>query len=238
MRSINSKKLLPSINEAQELAKVQSLKDICGRWIAKQGTDLEELKDLLPPDLLKFVSFLKKQHSIRNSKDQKLQLSNDRMQIEGELDTFENQLLRDIGITDSTLEEHRNEILSIIFKEGQDTSSFVFDKKKIVSMFMNASKISPGKGPKIRVVLPGEPTIAISSRSKTPYMLPWKITFSQKRENLPKLKLMEISSYSPEISKLLLKCIGPAIDPHNRNNLDGNEWWKNPIWGTYSLQKQ
>eukprot|EP01118_Nematostelium_gracile_P013736 TRINITY_DN5221_c0_g1_i3.p1 TRINITY_DN5221_c0_g1~~TRINITY_DN5221_c0_g1_i3.p1 ORF type:complete len:196 (-),score=26.83 TRINITY_DN5221_c0_g1_i3:326-913(-) len=76
------KKLLPSINEAQELAKVQSLKDICGRWIAKQGTDLEELKDLLPPDLLKFVSFLKKQHSIRNSKDQKLQLSNDRMQIE------------------------------------------------------------------------------------------------------------------------------------------------------------
>jgi hypothetical protein len=242
IKTIHAKKidklkvLLPSPNESEKLTEVPSLKDVCGKWFAKQETDLNTLTDQLPPDLLKFVSFLKKKHSVRDRKDRSHQQTVERMQVDGDLDYFETQLLKDIGITDSTLQEHRNEILALIFRDGHDTSKFAFDKKKIASMLISASQSIKGKGPRVKLILPGEPTISLSSRSRCPYLLPWKITVSLKRENLPKLKLMSVLSYSPEISKLLLNEIGPAIDPYNRANLQGVQWWKNPMWMTYLAQ--
>lgn len=157
------------------------------------------------------------------------------MDIEGGLTPFEANLLDDMGITENSLREHREEILKIIFKDGRDTSSFEFDRKKIATMITRWNSSSGEKDrAKVRLVLPGKPTITLSSDSRLPMMLPWKISISTKSENLPKVKLLQVITYSPEIPKLVFKMIGNSVDPMNKFNLEGSRWWQHKMWSTYS----
>jgi len=218
---------------------VPSLKQLCGDWIATYGPPVSEIAPLLGPDLYKYVNILQKRSSVVNRHYKAhVESISDAMDIEETgLTHFESQLLNDIGITDSTLEAHREDILKLVFKEygnKERRQDLKFDRKKISSLILRYSKELGGKN-KVKIVLPGEPIVTISSTSLAPFMLPWKITIAKKKN--PNQTQPTVAhtyyTYSKEISKLVLKYFGNSINPHTNALLDGNNWWNHKMWIEY-----
>jgi len=233
------------MEQKPQVEAIPSLKHLVGQYLAEHGPPAASLDSHLPGETRKFVSSLQKRFTVPDRQDRPvMDIDEDNMEVEaGALTSFEANLLSDIGINAATLSEHKQEILNRIFahsspQERAQAENMEFDYKRIAKLISNHFHVTKGNN-KIKIVLPGEPIVTISTNSTAPYMLPFKISIAKKKDpkqpNLPKVEHSYVS-YSVEIPKMVLKLFGSSINPHSRAILDGSNWWTHKMWVDYLQQ--
>lgn len=211
---------------------VPTLKYLCSEYILAHNHQIQPLLAQIPSEVQDYVEVARKHLHVRSMLQPTSEI--DKLLEPSSNETeFREKLLESLGITQEFLLEHQEEIF-LAAKNAHECFKKIgqpFNLNDVTKLILQSSVPSKcGSECKLKIILPGTPTVTLYSNSMSLWMLPWRIKVEDKN-----IVLQDVYCWSVELPKLILEIFYAMINPYTREYLDGRKWWRHPIWNQFVI---